>query len=125
MNDLQLISIRRGSDDDLDVLSDLSRKLYLELNPTGPDELDQIKKRITNNIHSDGQAFLFVINEKIIGYTLVSKNVDPCSVEEFFIVPEERGKFYGNSAVALLSEFTKWTAVKVDAPVWRAMAGGM
>jgi len=66
-----------------------------------------------------------VINEKIIGYTLVSKNVDPCSIEEFFIAPEERGKFYGNSAVTLLSEFTKWTAVKGDAPVWHAMTGGM
>jgi predicted acetyltransferase len=125
MNDLHLMSVRRGMDDDLDVISELSRKLSLELNPTGSDEPDQIKKRIMKNIHSDGQAFLFEINNKIIGYSLVSKNNDPCSIEEFFIIPEERGKYYGNSAVVLLSEITKWKTVKVDAPVWHAMAGGM
>jgi hypothetical protein len=125
MNDLYRMSIRKVSGDDLDVLSDLSRKLALELNPAGSVILEQKKEEIMYKINSDGQAFLFEIDKKIIGYSLVSQKNDPCSVEEFFIIPEERGKFYGNSAVALLSEAIKWTAVKVDAPVWHAMAGGM
>ncbi|MHC1680105.1 MAG: GNAT family N-acetyltransferase [Methanomassiliicoccales archaeon] len=119
------MNIRKGSDDDLDVLSGLSRKLSLELKMTEPFELDQIKQNIMEKIHSDGHAYLFEIDKKIVGYTLVSQNNDPLSIEEFFIIPEERGKNYGNVAVALLSEVTKWTAVRADAPVWHAMAGGM
>jgi hypothetical protein len=56
---------------------------------------------------------------------LVSNKNDPLNIEEFFIIPEERGKYYGNVAVVLLSEATNWKSVNVDAPVWRAMAGGM
>jgi hypothetical protein len=121
----QLLSIRKGSDDDIHILSDLSKELYLEQNPKGSVELDQIKKTILNKIHSDSQVFLFEVNKMIIGYSLVSLTNDPLNIEEFFIIPGERGNYYGNAAVVLLSEATNWKSVKVDAPVWREMAGGM
>lgn len=125
MFDPQSVSIRKGTDDDLDILSDLSNKLYSEQNPSKSLELDQLKKKIFNKIHSDGHAFLFEINNKIIGFSLVSLKNDPLNIEEFFIIPEERGKYYGNEAVVLLSEITNWKSVKVESLVWRAMAGGM
>ncbi|MFA5313460.1 MAG: hypothetical protein WC375_09135 [Methanomassiliicoccales archaeon] len=121
----QSVSIRKGTDDDLEILSELGTRLFSEQNPSESIESDRSRKKIFNKMHSDGHAFIFEINDRIIGYSLVSQKNDPLNIEEFFIIPEERGKYYGNEAVVLLSEVTNWKSVKVESPVWRAMAGGM
>jgi len=76
-------------------------------------------------IRSEFVAFLFEARGKTIGYSLVSRNSDPLSILEYFLLPEERGKGYGYEAIARLLDATNSTSIDVSANAWREAAGAM
>ena len=125
MADMSSVSIRAAGEADLPQLSLLSTELRHEQNPLESMDADESMSRISRYLNASGRAFLFAVEGRIIGYSLVSRQANPLNIQEFFIIPSERGQSLGNRAVVLLQEATNWTAVDVDPPVWRAMAGGM
>ena len=118
------ISLRRGSEEDLDVLVALSRQRSVEQHNVEED-LAQLKGRLRDMIRAEFVAFLFEVRGKVIGYSLVSRRTDPLSIIEYFLVPEERGKGYGYEAVAKLLDATNSTSIDVSANAWREAAGAM
>jgi len=117
--------VRRGSEEDLDILSDMSRRLIQEQQYKEAMDLEQLRASMENLIRTGCEAYLFEVEGKPIGYSLVSRKIDPLSIVQFFILPEERGKGYGYQAVWLLQGATKANSIDVDARVWRAAAGAM
>jgi RimJ/RimL family protein N-acetyltransferase len=119
------ICLRRGSEDDLDVLAALSHQRSQEQHQDEGAVIEQQKTRIKELLCSDSVAFLFEVRGKVIGYSLVSRKTDPLSIIEYFLVPEERGKGYGYEAVARLLDATNSTSIDVSANAWREAAGAM
>jgi RimJ/RimL family protein N-acetyltransferase len=117
------ISLRRGSEEDLDVLTAFSQQRIFEQHQYT--DVDNLRAKMLEMIRSDFVAFLFMARGKIIGYSLVSRKIDPLSIIEYFLVPEERGKGYGYEAVAKLLDATNSTSIDVSANAWREAAGAM
>jgi hypothetical protein len=114
-----------ASESEVSQIAHLSMELHREQDPSAKVDADEVMARIGAYLSTSGQTYLFQVNEKVIGYSLVSRLSDPLNIREFFIIPSERGQGLGNQAVVLLQEATDWNAVDVDPPVWRTMAGGM
>jgi len=119
------ISLRRGSEEDLDVLVALSRRRSEEQHNVDEEDLAQLKGRLRDMIRAEFVPFLFEVRGKVIGYSLVSRRTDPLSIIEYFLIPEERGKGYGYEAVAKLLDATNSTSIDVSANAWREAAGAM
>ena len=117
------ISLRRGAEEDLDVLTAFSRQRIHEQHQDT--DVENLRVKMLDMIRSDFVAFLFVARGRIIGYSLVSRKTDPLSIIEYFLVPEERGKGYGYEAVAKLLDATNSTSIDVSANAWREAAGAM
>jgi RimJ/RimL family protein N-acetyltransferase len=119
------ICLRRGLEDDLDVLAALSHQRSQEQRQDEGAGIEQQKTRMRDRLRSDSVAFIFEVRGKIIGYSLVSRKTNPLSIIEYFLVPEERGKGYGYEAVARLLDATNSTSIDVSANAWREAAGAM
>jgi RimJ/RimL family protein N-acetyltransferase len=117
------ISLRRGSEEDLDVLTALSRQRIQEQHRVI--DVENLRAEMLEMIRSEFVAFLFEARGKTIGYSLVSRNSDPLSILEYFLLPEERGKGYGYEAIARLLDATNSTSIDVSANAWREAAGAM
>jgi RimJ/RimL family protein N-acetyltransferase len=120
---LERINIRRGTEEDLEVLVPLSVQRDKEQR-YGTDK-EEIKTRMLEMMRSDYTTYLFEVRGIVIGYTLVSKNPDPLSIIEYFLLPEERGKGYGYDAVAKLMNATNSISLNVSPNAWRESAGAM
>ncbi|HTY46170.1 MAG TPA: GNAT family N-acetyltransferase [Methanomassiliicoccales archaeon] len=117
------VSVRRGSEADLEVLVALSQQREKEQRrDTG---VEQHRTRIAEMIRSDFVSFLFEACGKIVGYSIVSKKADPLYVAEYFLLPEERGKGHGYDAVGKLMQAMNSTSLDVSSNAWREAAGAM
>lgn len=119
------IHLRRGSEDDLDVLAALSQQRSQEQRQDEGAGIEPLKEGMRERLRSDSLAFLFEVRGKVIGYSLVSRRSDPLGILEYYLVREERGKGYGYEAVAKLMEATGSISLDVSANAWREAAGAM
>lgn len=117
------IDIRRGTEEDLDILVDLSVRRDKEQR-YGTD-VGELKTRMIERMRSDFATYLFEVRGMVIGYSLVSRSPDPLSILEYFLLPEERGKGYGYDAVAKLMNITNSVSLDVSPNAWRESAGAM
>ncbi len=119
------IHLRRGSEDDLDVLAALSQQRRQEQRQDEVVDIERLKERMRELLRSDFLAFLFEVHGKVIGYTLVSRRIDPLCITEYYLVREERGNGYGYEAVAKVLAATGSTSIDVSSNAWREAAGAM
>jgi RimJ/RimL family protein N-acetyltransferase len=119
------IRLRRGSEDDLDILTALSLQRCQEQSQHEDDSIERLKGRMWERMCSDSTAFLFEVRGKVIGYSLVSRKSDPLSILEYYLAREERGKGYGYEAIVKLIDATGSTSIDVSSNAWREAAGAM
>jgi len=112
------VSIRSASDDDLDILSVLNRQLIEDERHDNNMSIEQLRSRMKSFIHTDYQAFLFEVEEKVVGYALVNQSTDPVYLRQFFICREHRRKGYGTQAFRLTLGAAKADRMDVDVLVW-------
>jgi RimJ/RimL family protein N-acetyltransferase len=117
------IDIRRGTEEDLDILLALSVQRNKEQH-YGTD-VEELKARLIEMMRSEYTTYLFEVRGMVIGYSLVSKSPNPLSILEYFLLPEERGKGYGYDAVAKLMNVTNSVSLDVSPNAWRESAGAM
>lgn len=117
--------LRKGTEDDLDILSSLNKRLNDEFYPEVGMTESQLKSRIDVLINTDHDAYLFESGDKAVGYALVLGGSNPLDIRQFYMGQEARGRGYNNLAVLLLKEATKTNSIEADALVWKAAVGSM
>jgi hypothetical protein len=122
---METIGVRRAFEDDLDILSDLNRQLIEDQKYDESKDVEWLRSRMKSFLATDSDAYLFEVEGRIIGYSLVSRENDPLEIKQLFIIPEERGHGYGYYTAFMLQKATNAISLDVDALVWRAVAGAM
>jgi hypothetical protein len=117
--------LRKGTEDDLDVLSSLNKRLNDEFYPEVGMTEGQLKTRIDDLIKTDHDAYVFEQGGRTVGYALVLHGSNPLDIRQFYMGQEARGRGYNNLAVLLLKEATKTNSIEADALVWKAAVGSM
>lgn len=118
-------NMRKGTEDDLDDLSCLNKRLNDEFYPEVGMTEGQLKTRIDELINADHDAYVFEQGGRAVGYALVLHGSNPLAIRQFYMAKEARGRGYNNLAVLLLKEATNTTSIEADAQVWKAAVGSM
>ncbi len=115
---MEKLLIRLCTDNDLELLSIMNKQLIEDEKHDNPMNLNQLNERMYGFIHSDYNAYIFQLENKVIGYALVNYLKSPIYLRQFFIVREVRRKGYGKRMFDLLIAELNVKTIDIEVMVW-------
>ncbi len=115
---MEKLLIRLCTDSDLELLSIMNKQLIEDEKHDNPMNLCQLNERMYEFIHSDYNAYIFQLENKVIGYALVNYLKSPFYLRQFFIVRDERRKGYGKRMFELLLVELNVKTIDIEVMVW-------
>jgi GNAT superfamily N-acetyltransferase len=113
-----MLTLRKGSLDDLELLSHMNRHLIEDEQHDNPLDISQLKGRMRDFLTSDYNAYLFCIESAVVGYALVDLKKDPPYLRHFFICREARRHGYGKLAFYKLLDTLSIKTIEIEVFVW-------
>ena len=119
------LSIRRATQNDLDLLISMNLQLMSDEQYDRPLEMPAVRTRMQHFI-SDRNfgAFLFLANDAVAGYAVMELDKTPLYLRHFFIQSEFRRKHIGTSCFKLLLKQLKTDTIDLDVMVWNTRGFG-
>ena len=104
--------------DDAQVLADMNHDLIEDEKAETALNRSQLLERMIGFLQSDYRAYLFVADDKTVGYALCNTQRVPIYLRQFFICREERRKGYGKQAFHTLLRHLDVKEIDLDVYVW-------
>ena len=104
--------------EDVALLAQMNKYSLEDDDPEANLSLPHLENRMRDYINSGYKAFLFLIDEKVIGYALSNGAKPPIYLRQFFIVRDERRKGYGKQAFHLLLDLLGIQESDIDVYTW-------
>jgi len=113
-----LIEIKECTENDITLLAKMNKQLIEDEKANNLMDITQLENRMNDFLNNGYKAFLFIIEEKIIGYALCDMTKEPKYLRQFFIKREERRKHYGKNAFNKLLEKLETKEIEIDVLKW-------
>lgn len=118
------ILIIQCTDDDLDRLALMNKQLIEDEKHDNPMNVDQLRARMREFIHTDYKAYTFVEGDDVVGYALVNHRQHPLYLRQFFISREYRRSGYGKRAFEKLLVALNTSAIDIEVMYWNEAGYG-
>jgi len=112
------MKIKECTIEDVPLLAKLYKLFFEEEKSETNLHLPHLEERMRGYINSEFKAFLFLQDDKIVGYTLCDISKTPVYLRQFFISREERRKGYGKQALAMVMDHLNIKDSNIDAYHW-------
>lgn len=112
------ITIRPCTIHDIEQLAIMNKQLIEDEKSDNPMNIDELKERMLNFLSTDYHAYFFMIEEDIIGYSLIRDTEEPCYLRQFFINRDYRKKHYGTQAFHSLLEYLTLDDIELEVLPW-------
>jgi len=113
-----MIEIDECMEKDVKLLAEMNKQLIEDEKANNLMDINQLENRMNDFLKNGYKAFLFFIDEKIIGYALCDMTKEPKYLRQFFIKREERRKHYGKNAFDKLLEKLEIKEIEIDVLKW-------
>lgn len=115
---MQRIILKPCSEQDLGLLAIFNKQLIEDEQHENPMNIDQLKERMEDFLHTDYKAYFFTMDGLIIGYALVNTNRAPNYLRQFFILREHRRKGCGRESFHELMRCLNTDAIDIEVLSW-------
>lgn len=112
------IDILSCSEQDLGLLAIFNKQLIEDEQHENPMNIDQLKERMGDFLHSDYKAFFFSRDGRIVGYALVNIKRDPYYLRQFFILREYRRQGLGRESFNELMRCLNVGTIDIEVLSW-------
>jgi len=106
---------------DVKQLAQMNRMLIEDENGENRLTQDELEDRMTGFLSGDYQAFLFRMENKVVGYALVNTVSSPMYLRHYFICREDRRKGYGEALFHALLAHLNIDTIDIDVYVWNTV----
>jgi predicted acetyltransferase len=113
-----MVNIKECTITDANILAEMNKQLIEDEKANNTMDIIQLEKRMIEFLNNGYKAFVFIIDNNIIGYSLIDTTKKPIYLRQFFIKREERRKHYGKMAFNKLLEEIKTTEIEIDVLEW-------
>jgi GNAT superfamily N-acetyltransferase len=114
--------IRIASDEDLDLLAVFNQQLIEDEKHDNKMNIEQLRERMKEFLHSEYKAYLFEDDSKTIGYALVNHAQEPLYLRQFFICRDVRRQGYGKITFNQLLDRLKTDIIDIEVLSWNQRA---
>jgi predicted acetyltransferase len=115
-----MINIHECTISDINILAEMNKQLIEDENDNNLLSMDIIglKNRMTEFLNNGYRAYLFFVNNVIVGYALCDMTKEPKYLRQFFIKREVRRKHYGKTAFEILLKKIGIKEIEIDVLIW-------
>ncbi len=117
-------AIIKCTDNDLNQLALMNKQLIEDEKHDNPMNVDQLKVRMRDFLHTDYKAYKFVAGDDVVGYALVNDQKSPLYLRQFFICREYRRLGYGKLAFEELLVKLHTTEIDIEVMFWNEAGYG-
>ncbi|HBF38386.1 MAG TPA: hypothetical protein DDW50_13850, partial [Firmicutes bacterium] len=119
---MEEFKIRIASDEDLDLLAVFNQQLIEDEKHDNKMNIEQLRERMKEFLHSEYKAYLFEDDSKTIGYALVNHAQEPLYLRQFFICRDVRRQGYGKITFNQLLDRLKTDIIDIEVLSWNQRA---
>jgi predicted acetyltransferase len=115
---MQHVMMQPAEEHDCGLLALLNRELILAEQSDNVMSYVALEERMQTFLRGTYRAWLFRVDDVVIGYALVDMAPDPLYLRQFCIVEAYRGKGYGRAAFTALQQLLGHAAIDIDVLEW-------
>ncbi len=103
---------------DIEMLAMLNKQLIDDEKSNNPMSIKELEERMKGFLTTDYEAYLFKVDEDIIGYALVKTDCTPLYLRQFLINRKYRRQHYGTEAFHILMEYLGANKMDIEVLPW-------
>lgn len=119
---MQPVIMQPAEERDCGLLGLLNRELILAEQSDNQMSYMALVERMQTFLRGTYRAWIFRVDDVVIGYALVDMGADPLYLRHFCIVEAHRGKGYGRVAFTMLQHRLGHAAIDIDVLDWNRPA---
>ena len=114
----KMVSINECKSEDVNLLAEMNKQLIEDEKAGNTMDISQLKNRMLDFLNNGYRAFLFSVENNIVGYALCDITKRPIYLRQFFIKREERRKHYGKESFKKILEKIGTDEIEIDVYNW-------
>ncbi|MBQ4497818.1 MAG: GNAT family N-acetyltransferase [Spirochaetaceae bacterium] len=112
------MNLKKCSPEDAEKLAELNKHLIKDEKSDNKMSLCELQDRMKSFLETDYTAYLFMEDNRIIGYALVNTRAEPLYLRQFFIARNFRRNHKGRRAFELLLDELKTDKIDLEVLSW-------
>lgn len=112
------MNLKKCSAEDAEKLAELNKQLIEDEKSDNKMSLCELQDRMKSFLETDYTAYLFMEDNRIIGYALVNTRAEPLYLRQFFIARNFRRNHKGRRAFELLLDELKTDKIDLEVLSW-------
>lgn len=112
------MNLKKCSAQDAEKLAELNKQLIEDEKSDNKMSLCELQDRMKSFLETDYTAYLFMEDNRIIGYALVNTRAEPLYLRQFFIARNFRRNHKGRRAFELLLDELKTDKIDLEVLSW-------
>lgn len=112
------MNLKKCSAQDAEKLAELNKHLIKDEKSDNKMSLCELQDRMKSFLETDYTAYLFMEDNRIIGYALVNTRAEPLYLRQFFIARNFRRNHKGRRAFELLLDELKTDKIDLEVLSW-------
>jgi predicted acetyltransferase len=115
---IKMLNINECKLEDVNLLAEMNKQLIEDEKAKNTMDIFQLKNRMIDFLKNGYKAFLFLVENNIVGYALCDMTKKPIYLRQFFIKREERRKHYGKESFKKILEKMETNEIEIDVYRW-------
>ncbi len=112
------MEIRKCTLEDVSRLAVLNKQLIEDEQSNNPMTVQELEERMSGFLNSEYDAYLFLVEEEVVGYALVKRTCKPLYLRQFLITREYRQRHYGTEAFHALLKYLDVDRMDIEVLPW-------
>ena len=110
--------IKKCTLEDISQLAILNKQLIDDEKSDNPMSIKELEKRMTGFLNTEYDAYLFMVDDDVVGYALVKNSCRPLYLRQFLIDRKYRKQHYGTEAFKSLIEYLNVKSIDIEVLSW-------